>query len=150
MMLRRSRSELGAFKISGALWTAAIGAVIYFAVMYAPVYGEVYEVRSVLQKIANKHFRGSDYDPDKMKLEILQDVKEIGGTTEITEGKPQTLGGIVLLADDVFITRDDSTHTMILQVNYTRYIKYPFIQKNTVLKFSPTVKIDTSPVNWKG
>jgi len=146
-MLGRSRADAGEFKISTVVWAALFGAIIYFGVMYVPIYAEYYEVRSMLQVVANKHWRTSEYDHEKVKDEILREAKEIGETVEFQEGKPTKLAGLMLLADDVFVNRDDEW--LVLQVKYTRYIKYPFINKNTHLSFTPMVRVSSKVVDWK-
>ena len=148
MMPRRSRSQQGAFKFSSLVWLSLLGSAVYFGVMYLPVYAEVYQMREIIQEVGNKYWRVEMYDVDKMKKELLDRAKEIGATIELVEGREKKLSGIIVLADDIFVTRDDAIHKMIIQVNYDRYIKYPFLDRNTKLKFSPSMKFDTDPTIW--
>jgi hypothetical protein len=142
----RSLADRGSFHFRDAVWLSLLGSAVYFGVMYAPIGGEYYEVRALLQKIANNHWRPADYDAEKIKDKILAGAKEIGETVEFNEGKPTKLAGLVLLVDDIFVNRDDEWLTV--QVKYTRYIKYPFLNKSTQMTFRPMSRVSTKPIKY--
>jgi hypothetical protein len=145
-MSGRARRDRGSFNFRNVVWLSLLAAIVYFGVMYAPVIGEYYEVRSMLQNVANNHWRPADYDAEKMKNEILEKAKEIGETVEFNEGKPSKLAGLVLLVDDIFVNRDEQFVT--IQVKYDRYLKYPFIAKSTKLTFKPLVRQSSKPIKY--
>ncbi|MGI5864190.1 MAG: hypothetical protein ACOX6T_19340, partial [Myxococcales bacterium] len=128
------------------LWLAGLLALVYFGIMYVPAYVEAYQVKQVLREAVNLAYR--EPNDDKVRTFIQNKCKQIGSHYEIRDGEERNLPGIVLLDDHVFVNRDTSEQTIVLQVEYEKYIYFPFTKKQRVLQFSPSVKGDISPVKW--
>lgn len=127
-------------------WLALVAVAVYFGIMYVPPYFEAYEVKQVLREAANMGWR--EPDDEKIRDFILNKCKQIGSHYEIREGQEITVPGVVLLNDDVFVTRNEQAKSIVLQVRYSKHINYPFTARQKTLNFSPSVKGDTTPVKW--
>jgi hypothetical protein len=136
----------GSLNLSGLLWLAALGAGVYFALMYAPPYVESYEVKQMLRDVAATAVH--EPSDEKLKRQILERARNIGSHYEIRDGQELRLPGVVLLDDDVVVNRDTSAKTIIIQVRYTKHVNYPFTQAQTEMTFSPAVKGDIAEIKW--
>lgn len=145
-MRGRSKSEFGGLSFQGLLYLLALGAAIYFGVMYVPIYFETYEIKSLLQEVGNTHWR--TVDEGKIRADVLNRAKGMGARTDVPEGEEQTLDAIVVDPDNISVANDREAHLLTLQMSYTRYVRYPFLPKNTKVEFAPSFTVDTNPVKW--
>ncbi|HTP28998.1 MAG TPA: hypothetical protein VMK12_25475, partial [Anaeromyxobacteraceae bacterium] len=106
---------------------------------------DIYEVKSILQEVANTHWR--QFDEEAVRKDILDRIKKLSAESEVPNGEAR-FGGIVLAPEDVLINKDDDAHTLSLQIRYTRYVKYPFLERQTRLELSSSRTLDTTPVKW--
>ncbi|HCF62365.1 MAG TPA: hypothetical protein DFS52_30785 [Myxococcales bacterium] len=143
MRLLKSEEGSGA---TNMVWLAGLAALVYFGIMYVPPYVEQYEVKQVLREAANQAYR--ERSDDKLRSFIQTKCKQIGSHYEIRDGEERNLPGIVLLDDNIFVTRDETAQSIILQVEYEKHIYFPFTKKQRLLRFSPSVKGDLTPVQW--
>ncbi len=141
--LSRRRDEQGS--ASSYAWLAGIVAAIYFGAMYVPVYYEQYEVKAVLREAGNMAY--TEQNDETIRAFISGKLKTIGSHYEIKDGQEYNLPGIVVLDDDIFVTRDPGK-SIVLQVQYQKVINYPFTKKQKTLYFSPSVKADITAVKW--
>jgi hypothetical protein len=144
-MKARFANQRGAASWVSLLLIAGIAAGAYFGLMYGPAYFEQIEVKQMLREQANTASRVPD---EALKANILNKAKQIGSHTEIQNGQEMNIPGIVLLDDDVYITRDDTTQMIIIQVSYAKRLDYPFTKKQKEIRFSPSVKESFAPVRW--
>ena len=143
--MRKLRSEAGGSGLSTTMWIAAIGAVVYFGIMYVPPYVEAYQIKRVLREAAN--FARKDPNDDRVRDFIINKCKQIGSHYEIREGQERNIPGMVLLDDNIFIERDPG-QSIVLQVEYDKHLYFPLTQKQKVLHFAPSLKGDLTPVKW--
>lgn len=142
---RLRRCECGESSLSSLLWLGGIAAIIYFGLMYVPVYVELYEVKQVLRQAGNRAY--TEHNDETIRRFISEKLKEIGSHYEIRDGQEYNLPGIVVLDHDIFVNRDEGK-SIVLQVKYRKVINYPFTSRQKTLDFSPSHKADLAPVKW--
>ncbi len=144
--MQRKSSQRGAISFVSMLMLAGLAVAGYFGAMYGPAYFEAFEVKQMLREASNMAARlGTD---DQIREFILNKSKQIGSHWEIVDGEERNIPGLVLLAEDVFVNRDDYAKTIVVQVKYTKRLDYPFLKRQKELTFSPSVKESTRPVHW--
>ncbi len=146
MRAKSGRRSAGALDLSAVFWLGLVALAVYFGIMYLPPQVEAYEVKQMLRVVAAGAIR--QRDDGAVRREILDRARNIGSHHEIRDGQELTLPGVVLLDDDVVVNRDEQTKTIILQVRYTKFVEYPFTQKQVEMTFAPSVKADISEVKW--
>jgi hypothetical protein len=144
--MRRAHEDGGSLPYANLLWLALVGGVIYFGLMYLPLYVEQYEVKQLLQEIANTAWK--EPDDEKLRLAVLEKAKNVGSHYEIRNGQELNIPGIVLLAEDVFVNRDTQAQTIVIQARYTKHVNYPFLKRQKAMTFSPSAKAELGTVKW--
>jgi len=140
------RRPTGALDLTAMFWLVLVALAIYFGIMYLPPQIEAYEVKHMLRVVAAEAVRQPD--DGAIRREILSRARAIGSHYEIRDGQERILPGVVLLDEDIVVNRDVQAKTIVLQVRYTKYVNYPFTQKQAEMTFTPAVKADISEVKW--
>ncbi len=125
---------------------AALGFGIYMAIVWVPLYADDYSMREAIQSVANSAWR--NVADDELKKQLMEKAKRIRVYDRIVDGKQQDLPAIVLLADNIFITRDQEKKEILIQVTYERDFVYPIVGRPRSKTFTPSATASLTPVQW--
>ncbi|MBI5544054.1 MAG: hypothetical protein HY901_09215 [Deltaproteobacteria bacterium] len=128
------RHDRGEFKIGSLIWLSLLGAIGYFGAMYGPVYNEQWELKSMLQDIANSSW--VTFDMQKTHAAIVERAKKFDQDDQDT---------FALADEDIVIVNDQNAKTLSLEITWTRNIKYPFLDKWTSRRFTKRWEMSTQP-----
>ncbi|MGC4115326.1 MAG: hypothetical protein QM765_12120 [Myxococcales bacterium] len=134
-----SRAEIGENKLLNLVWLSLLLTGVYFGIMYIPAYTERWNVKSLLQDVANNSWR--NFDEDKTRQGLIARVKEEYGK----DGKNL----FVLDTENVVVDNNETTKRLTVGITWTRIIPYPFLTGKQVQKvFTQKYSVDTRPVKY--
>ena len=136
---QRRRQDLGTSKLVNFIWLALFVGLGYFAVMYIPPYYEQWNVKSVLQDVANNNWREKDLD--KIRMVALQRSKE--------KFDRDGSGRFKVVPEDIRVENNETTRKLTITMTWTRIIPYPLEIRPAVEKrFTKSYEVDTNPVTY--
>lgn len=144
--MRRS-PESGRISFVSMLLLTGLVAGGYLAIVYVPLYVDNYQLKRVMQEAANLAWKQPD--DDALRKLILSKSANVGARWVVEEGRDKKIPGFGLLADNIFVTRDEATKTVIVQINYEREIILPIFARKQTLSFNPYVQVSTAEVKWE-
>jgi hypothetical protein len=133
----RSRADAGQSKLVNLLWVAVFAAAVYFGIMYIPVYTQKWEVKSMLQEVANQNWR--NYDLEKVQHALAERCKAFN-----TGGNEYFL----LDTENIVVDNNETTKLLTVKITWTRIIPYPLLNKQTSRVFSAQYTVDTNSVKY--
>ena len=124
----------------------AAGAV-YAGIALVPLVVDNWELKRIMKTAANEAWRQTN--DEALRMQVLNQSKNVGGHEEIVEGHKQWLPSVNLLAENIFVTRDQDRKEIVIQVVYDREVVLPWLNKKRTIHFSPVVTESTETVEWK-
>ena len=144
--LQAPRRESGRISMVGLLLLAGLVGGGYCAYVFGPYYVDNYQLKQVMREETNIAWRVGD--DEMLRREILLKSTQIGRHAETVNGHTQLVGGLGLLADNIFIVRDGEAKKVTIQISYERAFELPIFNRAQVLHFSPAVEGSLEVNSW--
>ena len=142
MVRRRARGVT----LMGAILLLALGAGVYWIVVFGGAHWDNHELKAVLRQAGNMAY--SEHNDEMLRSFIMRRADDMFGYDVEEFGMRKRRLRVEFQPDDLVLDRSKIPPLMRIRINYSRTIKLPIIGGERQMYFALDVEQDLSPIKY--